>query len=195
MHVGLKKNTISQSRKPTIIRFINKPLDTELVMYTTGLPDFGYQEATYYTSKKYGFKYWPADGCIVSDSILYWVHERNEATNKKLTKLHRQKWEIQFYKQVQLVQSRISQAKKILNSNFLRRSLQFHDQYIYTDIDFFPNETDTNLVHAILSSNLSWRKYTLTQYWIWADIDIKKQTLRQIKTIDSSEFIISNLRN
>lgn len=190
-----KKNTLLNRNKPTTIRYINNPLDSELVIYTTGMPDYEYQEGSYYAAQKYGFRYWPAAGCIVSDSIISWSNSRNTLTRDKLSEIYGNDWEVSFNKEVEMIQTKLSHAKKIIQNYYLCRRMLLNDQYIDSDIVFYPHKTNSNLVHALLCTNLRWRKYTLIEYWILADIDIQNDAISTIKSMDSTEFVIRDLRN
>ena len=181
-------------KKNISLRYINNPSDTELVLYTTGMLDKQYQEASLIIARKYGFTYWPAAGCIVSDSIINFVFKNNRIVNKVLTQINGIDWQRRFNQEVDIMQNRISMAKKLYYNSPIYPFLKLFDDEYHAGIDFTPDSSDTNYVNARLYWSDRWKNYYREETFDTYSINIHKRTFILSDSIGKIEFIINNRR-
>ena len=184
----------AKSGKSVAVRYINNPTDSEVVIYTTGMPDAEYQEASMITAKKYGFSYWPAAGCYVSDSVRSSVNKRNKITNGIIAKINGENWKLRFKQEVDILQNRVSKAKRLFYSSPLYSYLNFHDKNSKAGFYVTPNEVDTNLINIDLYISNKWKNYFVDEYFGTVTINVQNNTFSLTDSVGRTEFVINNRR-
>lgn len=159
-----------------------KVVDTTLTLLTYGYPDMVRENAINIILKKWGIRYYPVAGCVVTEELIDSVKIHNDSISKIIENKYGKNWERQFENQIaaefekqKIIADILDKVDFIKKKNGQLRKERNRLQYDMTPID---NTTDYNVSiegWCTIDNKETWVSY----YRMTVNYKTKKYSLKE----------------